>query len=703
MRTLKISLLVFILTITISAQEGWFWQNPIPGNTYSINKIYFLDEDNGMVIGPGGLIYMTTNGGEAWKPVYTGVSETLIDLGFVNSNLGIIISDKSILKTTDGGLNWEKIFEAEPNTAFQFCSILDSLNFFVTVGEQDGYQYYSSVLISNDGGSSWSQTSELNGLPRELYFINQDVGLYFVAFRLYRTVDGGLSWTSTQFPTMYTVDISFCDSLNGILKSSSLTYVTDDGGLTWNQANSPPEYTSEALIYAPDLIIAAGSNQSIYKSTDLGNSWIQLLRLGGGTSVEFISISIANNSYFVSGYGTIYKSSDSGENWCSIKQGTTEYLHSINMVNRDFGIAVGGNGTILTTHNGGAIWQMQNSGTNEWLYSVNCIDTLNALAAGYSGVIIKTTDGGESWVPKNSGVSISVYHLEMFDQNIGMAVGWGGTLLKTTDGGDSWQSQIISSMNFWISEYMDSSNIFIGGSIANGYGYILRSQNAGVSWDTVYQALYKFPRSMCRLGDQSLIVTASDGWIIKSTDLGNSWTNLNSPRQYHGRISFIDSINGLLSFDDGFIYRTTNGGSSWISEWPFGSQLRDIQMLNMEDAVAVGFYGAIISTISDHIVSVDYSDIFDVNTSSSNYLLLQNYPNPFNPITKIQYSVNSTQNITLKVYDILGREIATLVNEEKPVGEYEVEFNGSALTSGIYFYQLKAGEFSETKKMILLK
>ena len=88
MRSLKISLLVFILSISVSAQ--WYWQNPIPGNTYSINKIYFLDGDNGMVIGPGGLIYMTTNGGEAWLPVYTGVSETLIDLDFVNSNFGII-------------------------------------------------------------------------------------------------------------------------------------------------------------------------------------------------------------------------------------------------------------------------------------------------------------------------------------------------------------------------------------------------------------------------------------------------------------------------------------------------------------------------------------------------------------------------------------------------------------------------------------
>jgi hypothetical protein len=85
------------------------------------------------------------------------------------------------------------------------------------------------------------------------------------------------------------------------------------------------------------------------------------------------------------------------------------------------------------------------------------------------------------------------------------------------------------------------------------------------------------------------------------------------------------------------------------------------------------------------------------------FSLSQNYPNPFNPSTVISYRLPVTSFVTLKVCDILGREVATLVNEEKPAGEYEVEFDGSNLPSGIYFYQLKAGEFAETKKMILLK
>jgi hypothetical protein len=95
--------------------------------------------------------------------------------------------------------------------------------------------------------------------------------------------------------------------------------------------------------------------------------------------------------------------------------------------------------------------------------------------------------------------------------------------------------------------------------------------------------------------------------------------------------------------------------------------------------------------------------VSEVNQAVNSFNLYQNYPNPFNPSTVISYRLPVTSNVTLKVYDVLGNEIATLVDEEKPAGEYEVEFVASRLPSGIYFYQLKVGSFLQTKKMMLLK
>ncbi len=105
----------------------------------------------------------------------------------------------------------------------------------------------------------------------------------------------------------------------------------------------------------------------------------------------------------------------------------------------------------------------------------------------------------------------------------------------------------------------------------------------------------------------------------------------------------------------------------------------------------------------DFIGSFEYSNIVEVEIAPSVFSLSQNYPNPFNPSTAISYQLPVNSFVTLKVYDVLGNEVATLVNEEKLAGEYEIEFNASEIGSGVYFYTLRAGEFIQSKKMLLLK
>jgi|GEM_PF-1654791 len=122
-----------------------------------------------------------------------------------------------------------------------------------------------------------------------------------------------------------------------------------------------------------------------------------------------------------------------------------------------------------------------------------------------------------------------------------------------------------------------------------------------------------------------------------------------------------------------------------------------------DESVSSGKYKYRLKQI-DYDGTFEYSDIVEVEVGPpTKFSLEQNYPNPFNPSTSIQYTVSKRQFVTLKVYDVLGNEIATLVNEEKAAGNYAVEFDGSTLTSGIYFYKLQAGIFIETKKMLMLK
>jgi uncharacterized delta-60 repeat protein len=148
------------------------------------------------------------------------------------------------------------------------------------------------------------------------------------------------------------------------------------------------------------------------------------------------------------------------------------------------------------------------------------------------------------------------------------------------------------------------------------------------------------------------------------------------------------------------LVRYTNEG--WIY---VGGTVNTIE--NYVEAAGVTAIGIFAFADPDSITSVDSEN----NTTVDNFNLEQNYPNPFNPTTKIKYAISSfiasetkqSQFVSLKVYDVLGNEVATLVNEEKPAGSYEVEFNASRLASGMYLYRLQAGSFVQTKKMILLR
>ena len=206
-------------------------------------------------------------------------------------------------------------------------------------------------------------------------------------------------------------------------------------------------------------------------------------------------------------------------------------------------------------------------------------------------------------------------------------------------------------------------------------------------------------------------------------------TGLNNPR-----LRFRTRFEIENNFDYGQVKVSTNNGSTWIpltgnytqpgvSPQPVGQPVYDglksnwvkeeikltnylssqfkiqFQLKSDGGLTRDGWYlddiGVFIYTIPTEILS-DAKPVYK-------FSLEQNYPNPFNPTTSLQYSVGSLQFVTLKVYDILGNEVAILVNEEKPAGYYEIEFDASNLTSGIYYYRINAGNFSEIKKMILLK
>ena len=207
-------------------------------------------------------------------------------------------------------------------------------------------------------------------------------------------------------------------------------------------------------------------------------------------------------------------------------------------------------------------------------------------------------------------------------------------------------------------------------------------------------------------------VVGDSGYIASTSDGGNSWLPNKNPDTLKRNLNDIYMISnyGWIVGTDGLILTTIGAGENWIidADWITSNNLIGVRISGgsreFGPGLAVGENKT--ALIWPVVVSVD-----DEPTFVDNFQLYQNYPNPFNPITIIKYSIppvtlrqaQSDIVVTIKVYDVLGVEVAALVNEDKTAGEYEVEFDGTGLTSGIYFYQLRTGSFIKTKKMVLLK
>lgn len=715
----KLTIAIAFLIITQLCGQ-WEWQSPFPPTIHEFEEIKFFNDNDGFVIDRYGTCFITSTGGKNWEISATTPVFSSFDLSFIDNLNGILIGGNVIQKTENGGWNWNQQPRPGGNSYFYACHIFDHSTIYLA-GE-DWYQSNprGAFFLTTNGGDSWTKITQfgVGTWLSDLHFFNKDTG-YVVAYdkKVYKTSNGGYDWSLMFTANVSLKSIDFSDSNNGIIRGGIIpnwaVYTTSDAGQTWPQVNKPDDYIIDIEFYNHDLLLAAGIGYSVYKSTDQGTNWTNLLRLGLGTGSRFNTISVLDtNTFLVAGsVGAIYKTDDGGINWQSLTNGTKKNLIAVDMLNSGLGFAVGEEGAIVKTSDGGDSWfEIETSYTNLF-DGISIVNESTSLAIAYEGLVIKTTDGGVTWQEKLSGLNYNLTEIQMITPNYGFISGSGGNLIKTTDGGENWLSiGIDTSLHVLNICVFDSLNIFV----TTKYN-IYRSQDGGNNWILLYSDSPANFSSINKMGNSGIIVTGSkfsESLILKSSDMGNNWIEVPSPVTGIDQCvdaSFIDSNNGLICFWDGDIYRTSDGGETWVYEANFSpcytKQLTDIQMLGYNDAVAVGYCGTIVSTMSGGTTNSDEEIIIN-----SEFSLSQNYPNPFNPITKIKYTIPSVianevkqSLVTLKVYDVLGREVATLVDEYKPAGSYEVEFLGNGLSSGIYFYRLKTDGFVETKKMLLIK
>ena len=459
---------------------------------------------------------------------------------------------------------------------------------------------------------------------------------------------------------------------------------------------------SSGINYTPDFD-KGNINEETFNKTNVF-SW-ELKFSVTGKVFKDVSFATPMVGYIVTELGAVYKTTDGGNNWTSVMNfGFPYYWYGVDALSADTVVISGFNnqgdihsGVVRWSFNGGTSW------TND---------------------IILRIPSGVGWLS----------HIHFFDSNKGIvSAEFSGGMHYTTNGGKdttSWQYVQVNSDLGWFAGNIDtdsSGNIFTTGI------HFAHSSDYGVNWtsgppaDNVFDGGVDFLEDLLTgMTGGGQISAPVSGWTHKTTNGGQSWSQRLYSFPYPIRaVKLLNDTLGLafggnLYQEAGGIYVTTDGGANWNLDTSTSAEMFSYNVVqtspNSMDIWCVGstgggtgFIGKLYKTSIGPVVGVA-----NKNSNLENFQLFQNYPNPFNPSTKIKFTLTPSLSLgervtegrvraTLKVFDILGREIATLVSEEKPAGEYKVEFNGSNLPSGIYFYQLKAGSLVETKKMILLK
>jgi hypothetical protein len=363
---------------------------------------------------------------------------------------------------------------------------------------------------------------------------------------------------------------------------------------------------------------------------------------------------------------------------------------------------------LYMTQDAGETWEIKQAPSPISAFRFNETNS-DWIVCGIDGMIYKTTNDGEDWISIGStGHSINDFTLlyQYFD--------WEGYICA--DSGKVWilnengLSEINSGLNVNFSSISartinhvwlcgDSSIYFYDGNT------FTQKYTAPERLNSIQ---YKYPSYIWAVGDL--------GFITFSSDSGQNWTEQINPDPLKNSLNdiwFVPFYNweyGWAVGDNGLILSTTDFGNTWSIEGGglINKNLKVVHFNASQDYWG-GYFGPGI-ILGENKTVLFYYLVVSVGEESSeinDLQLYQNYPNPFNPSTTIKYQIPELSFVTLKIYDVLGNEIATLVNEEKPAGSYEINFNAANLSSGIYIYQLsaagEAGRFIKTRKMILLR
>lgn len=380
------------------------------------------------------------------------------------------------------------------------------------------------------------------------------------------------------------------------------------------------------------------------------------------------------------------------QTWTAQTSGTTNTLNAVRFLDNLTGWVVGDGGTTLRTNNSGQTWtQVAITGID--VEDIAFADALNGIMVGDNGSTLRTTNGGTTWSVVPSGQGQTLYTVAYGAAGVVYSAGRDGAVARSTNGGVSWIPTIVGT-----TRYRGSAAIGNNGWIVGESGAIIATTNGGTTWNSQASGTGSDLKGV-------FFLSATEGWIagqnstlLYTNNGGTTWTPRNTGITVGlNSVFFLNANEGWATGNAGAIFRTTNGGLNWIPDASNATaELSDIYFVSASQGWTVGDLGTI--RYRSLPTSVD-----DNGGTPSTITLAQNYPNPFNPSTSITFQLPESGRARLAVFNLLGQEVATLVDGNLQAGHHAITFDAPAMPSGVYFYKLTSSNGSATRKMTLSK
>lgn len=690
MKSLFTLLPFFVCNLALTQSPIWQQTNgPFGGEIISLG----VDSSGTLFAGNRTFIevFRSTDNGTSWTRSITAYS-----FGFAALPNGNVLAASTfrVLKSTDHGISWLERSSGLNGAYLNAIAVLDTTN--VIAGA------YSGIFRSTDSGDSWFPSNT------------------------------GLSSLDVRAICVGRAGIIFVGTSTGDVLSSM------DRGASWNPCTRDSSYNGvSSIVQNAAGTIFLGTTQGVYKSTNNGTVWSH--KTTG--VVNSLQIDEDGNLFAATLYGGVYLSTDNGETWQATNVGlTTLGINAVLVGSNGIIIAGTSNRGVFSSFDHGTHW-IQTGVTNSIVDVLLCAGKFTfAVSSGPRSIgLFRTSDLGNQWTQITPDYQGGFSCMAKNDSNT-LFAGWGPYIMRSADFGLTW-TNLFGTLGE--GAFLTSIVVHPSGAIICGAKDVLVSLNSQTSWQRIPFPTNVGVRCLALSPNGNVFAGATNG-VYCSTDIGMTW-NLTGLQNRdvtaiivglqnqvvaagvaNGDSIFLSSDNGDnwinsysqlgITIVNGFavnsagdffaatdgkgVMSSTDGGHNWSDVGP-GLTTRYVEsvLVDHEGFLYAGTYGEGVFRSVKPTTSVNQY----MSRVPARAQLFQNYPNPFNPITSIPFSIPRLTHVSLIVFDVLGREVAVLVNDERVAGSYTVNWNAEHVSSGVYFYQLQADRYAESRRMLLIR